>query len=162
MSATGPSGARSVDAIDLLRTDHAEIDTLFRDYHALAEGGADAGDRRSLSTRICGLVAVHSMIEEEIFYPAAQQAGVDAALVQEAAVEHRAAKDLIFRIGESRPSDSDYDAKVKVLREYVALHVAEEEEELFAECRKTDLDLQQIGARLQRRKEQLMRKLTRR
>ena len=162
MSCARPSGAGSVDAIDLLRTDHAEVETLFRDYHALAEGGASAGDRRSLSTRICGLVAVHSMIEEDIFYPAAQQAGVDAALLQEAAVEHRAAKDLIFRIGESRASDTDYDAQMKVLREYVTHHVAEEEEELFAECRKADVDMQQIGARLQLRKEQLMRKLTRR
>jgi hypothetical protein len=57
--------------------------------------------------------------------------------------------------------DSQYDVRMKVLGEYVGHHVKDEEDALFPECRHADLDLKQIGARLQRRKEQLMRMLKR-
>ncbi len=148
-----------VDAIELLKRDHGELADLFQNYESLLDAKAQAGERRALSTQICGMVVVHSMIEEEIFYPAARKAGVHATLLDEAAVEHRAAKDLIFQIGESRPSDREYDARLKVLGEYIAHHVRDEEDGLFAECRNIKLDLRQLAGRLQQRKEQLMRKL---
>ena len=54
----------------------------------LAEGDGDSGDERALSTQICGMLAVHAMIEEEIFYPAARKADVDTDLLDEADIEH--------------------------------------------------------------------------
>jgi len=73
-----------IGAIDLLKQDHDDVEALFKDYQMLAEGDGDATDRRALSTRICGMLAVHAMIEEEIFYPAARKAGVDSDLLDEA------------------------------------------------------------------------------
>jgi hemerythrin superfamily protein len=148
-----------VNAIDLLKKDHDDVDALFRDYEMLAEGDGDGGDRRALSTRICGMLAVHAMIEEEIFYPAARNAGVDADLLDEAEIEHGAAKELIAQIGAADPSQPLYDARVKVLGEYIRHHVKEEESELFPACHKCDMDMAEIGARLQERKTQLLRKL---
>ncbi|MBV9891287.1 MAG: hemerythrin domain-containing protein, partial [Rhizobacter sp.] len=113
------SDSPDVDAIDLLKRDHGELATLFKSYGSLIEAHAQPDERRALSTQICGMVVVHTMIEEEIFYPAARKAGVDATLLDEAVVEHRAAKDLIFQIGESRASDRDYDARLTVLGEYI-------------------------------------------
>ena len=156
---TPSSSDEEVNAIDLLKKDHDEVEALFKDYQLLAEGDGDAGDRRALSTQICGMLAVHAMIEEEIFYPAARQAGVDPALLNEAAIEHGTAKELIAQIGASQASDSFYDARVKVLGEYIEHHVKDEEDDLFPACRKTDMDMEAIGMRLQRRKEQLLRKL---
>lgn len=155
-------GARN--AIDLLKKDHDNVQALFKDYYLLAEVDAegeagDKRDKRALSTEICGMLAVHAMIEEEIFYPAAREAGVDASLLNEAEIEHGAAKELIAQIGASDPSDSLYDARVKVLGEYIRHHVKEEENELFPACRKTDIDMVAIGARMQERKDTLMRKL---
>jgi hemerythrin-like domain-containing protein len=133
---------------------------LFKDYEMLAESDGENGvDRRALSTRICGLLAVHALIEEEIFYPAARQAKVDADLLDEAEIEHGSAKQLIAEIGAANASESLYDARVKVLGEYIRHHVKEEESELFPACRKSDMDLADIGARLERRKGQLLRKL---
>src|SRR4051794_40578749 len=106
---TPSSSDEEVNAIDLLKKDHDEVEALFNDYQLLAEGDGDAGDRRALSTQICGMLAVHAMIEEEIFYPAARQAGVDPALLNEAAIEHGTAKELIAQIGASQASDSFYD-----------------------------------------------------
>ena len=105
------------------------------------------------------MLAVHAMIEEEIFYPAARKAKVDADLLDEAEIEHGSAKQLIAEIGAAKASDALYDARVKVLGEYIRHHVKEEESELFPACRKSDMDMAEIGARLQKRKDQLLRKL---
>jgi hypothetical protein len=155
-----PSTSSSeLDAIELLKKDHDEVDALFDDYQSLAERDATPRERRALSTRICGLVAVHAMIEEEIFYPAARRAKVDSDLLDEAEIEHGSAKQLIAEIGAARAADPRYDARVKVLGEYIRHHVREEENELFTACRKSDMDMAQIGARLQARKDELMRAL---
>ncbi|MEP7098479.1 MAG: hemerythrin domain-containing protein [Dokdonella sp.] len=157
---TPSRGEPEADAIGLLKQDHDEVNTLFTEYEALADGGGgDPGDKRVLSTQICGLLVVHAMIEEEIFYPAARSAGVDAALLNEAAVEHGSAKELIAQIGESGPSDALYDARVKVLGEYIRHHVKEEEGELFSACRRSKMDLAAVGTALRKRKDVLMRKL---
>ena len=83
----------------------------------------------------------------------------DSALLDEATIEHGSAKHLIAEIGAAQASDSLYDARVKVLGEYIRHHVKEEEGELFSACRKSEMDLAAIGARLGKRKAQLMRKL---
>ncbi len=157
---TPSTTGEEVNAIDLLKHDHDHVEALFKDYQLLAEGDGDAGDRRALSTQICGMLAVHALIEEEIFYPAARKANVDADLLDEAEIEHGSAKELIAQIGAAQASDPLYDARVKVLGEYIRHHVKEEESELFPACRKSDMDMAEIGARLQKRKGQLMRRLS--
>ncbi len=160
VAAVTPSGSEgAVNAIDLLKQDHDDVNALFKDYQLLADGDGDAGDKRALSTRICGMLAVHAMVEEEIFYPAARQANVDPDLLDEAEIEHGSAKELIAQIGAAQAGEPLYDARVKVLGEYIRHHVKEEEGELFPACRKSEMDLVEIGARLERRKSQLMRKL---
>ena len=99
------------------------------------------------------------MIEEEIFYPAARKAGVDSDLLDEAQIEHGSIKQLIAAIGAAQASESLYDARLQVLGEYVRHHVKEEESELFPACRKSEMDMGALGARLQKRKDQLIRKL---
>jgi hemerythrin superfamily protein len=148
-----------ISAVDLLKQDHDEVEALFKDYKMLAEGKGDAGDRRALSTRICGMLAVHAMIEEEIFYPAARKAGVDPDLLDEAQIEHGSVKQLIAEIGAAEASEPLYDARLQVLGEQVRHHVKEEESELFPACRKSEMDMAELGARLQKRKDQLLRKL---
>lgn len=160
VEAVKPSSADSeVNAIDLLKKDHDDVDALFKEYDKLAEDDGDAAGRRALSTQICGMVAVHALIEEEIFYPAARKAGVDPDLLDEADIEHASAKELIAQIGAGKASDSHYDARVRVLGEYIRHHVKEEEGDLFPACHKSDMDMAEIGARLQKRKAQLLRKL---
>ena len=76
-----------IDAIDLLKKDHDDVDALFNDYRKLTEGKGDASDRSLVSTRMCGLPRVHAMLEEEIFYPTAPKAGVEADLFDEAEIK---------------------------------------------------------------------------
>jgi len=148
-----------LDAIELLKKDHDDVDRLFKDYDELVEGDSSPEDRRLMSTRICGMLAVHAMIEEEIFYPAARAAKVDSDLLDEAEIEHGSMKELIAHVGEASATQPLYDARVKVLGEYVRHHVKEEEGELFPACRKAGMNLDALGARLRKRKDALMKVL---
>ena len=145
------------DAIALLTNDHAEVNELFEQYKALAEDeGSMTTDKQSLAEEICTMLTVHAAIEEEIFYPAVRDALDDSKLLDEAEVEHQAAKDLIEQIQDSDPSDPLYDARVNVLGEYVNHHVQEEEGELFPQVRDAELDLDSLGAEMSARQEELL------
>ncbi|MBV9892010.1 MAG: hemerythrin domain-containing protein [Rhizobacter sp.] len=151
-------GARAAndDATALLEQDHADVRSLFAEYEELATEQADGEERQALAEQICAMLTAHSTIEEEIFYPAARDAGVESNLLDEAEVEHAAAKDLITQIRSMSPDDELYDAKVKVLGEYVDHHVDEEEGEMFPRCREADMDLVGLAATLAERKSQLL------
>jgi len=146
----------AADATELLAADHGEVRSLFARYRQRADAGAAAEERTPLAEQICTLLTVHAAIEEEIFYPEARAAGVDADVLDQAEVEHAAAKDLVAQIRDSAGDDSLYDARVRVLGEYVEHHVAEEERELFAKCRASAMDLRAVGGRLAARKAELM------
>jgi hemerythrin superfamily protein len=155
---SGSGGAR--DAIALLKADHKQVRNLFKEYEKMADAEAEAGERQTLAEQICDMLTVHATIEEEIFYPAARDSEVDSDLLDEAEVEHASAKDLIAQIKGMSPDDELYDAKVKVLGEYVNHHVEEEENEMFQKCRKAKMDLAALGSELEMRKSSLMGELT--
>ena len=160
--AAAPSPRRSTphDALALLKADHKAVKALFKDYQDLADAEAGSDERQQLAERICMMLTVHATIEEELFYPPAREAlGDDADLIDEADVEHASAKDLIAQIQQSTPEDLHYDAKVKVLGEYIDHHVKEEEGEMFTKLKKTDLALDTLGEKLAARKEALMEEI---
>lgn len=145
------------DAIALLTQDHKDVKKLFKQYDKMVDEGAEDGERQALAEQICTMLTVHATIEEEIFYPAARDALEEQDLLDEAEVEHASAKDLIAQIEAGSPSTDDlYDAKVKVLGEYIDHHVKEEEGEMFPKARKSDLDLEALGEELQERKAALL------
>jgi len=145
--------AKTQDAIALLKADHRAVEELFEKFEK-----ATASERkRKLAEEICLELSVHAEIEEEIFYPACE-GKVDEDLLKESYVEHDGAKVLITEIMNGGPSDEFYDAKVKVLQEEIEHHVEEEEkrlEGLFAQARKADLDLDELGQQLASRKAEL-------
>jgi len=149
---TAPKTMREADAVDLLTDDHLEVDALFKQYEKLAKKEAPADQRRTLAQTICDMLKAHTTIEEEIFYPAARRAGIDADLLDEADIEHASAKELIAQI-EGGDADADhYDAKVKVLGEYITQHVVEEHTEMFTKCRRSGMDLVALRGELEARK----------
>ena len=147
---------READAVDLLTDDHLEVGALFKQYEKLAKKEAPADQRRTLAQTICDMLKAHTTIEEEIFYPAARRAGIDADLLDEADIEHASAKDLIAQIEGGNPGDDQYDAKVKVLGEYITHHVVEEHTEMFTKCRRADMDLVGLRGEMEARKMSLV------
>ncbi|HEY6924642.1 MAG TPA: hemerythrin domain-containing protein, partial [Steroidobacteraceae bacterium] len=109
----------------------------------------------ALVAQICNELKVHAAIEEEIFYPAVREAIKDADLMDEAVVEHSAAKELIAQLEDMSPDDGLYDAKVIVLAEQIQHHVKEEEGEMFPAARKAKLDSEALGIQMTKRKAEL-------
>jgi len=60
--------SRNPDAIALLKADHRRVEELFEKF----EKAKDGRRKRALAEEICTELAVHTTIEEEIFYPAAR------------------------------------------------------------------------------------------
>jgi hemerythrin superfamily protein len=151
------AGTSTPDAIDLLIADHREVKALFKEYDKLVKAEADAGERQVVAAQICVMLTAHATAEEELFYPAAREVlGDDEDLVDEADVEHASAKELIAQIEAGSPDDPLYDARVKVLGEYIDHHVKEEEGEMFPKIRKSELDLDAMGEEIAARKAELM------
>lgn len=150
--------ARQKDACDLLEADHRAVRKLFDEYRSLSESRARSAlaKKRDLAERICLELTVHTMIEEEIFYPAARGVVKDKSLLNEATVEHASARDLIEQIRGMDESDELFDAKVLVLGEYVEHHIKEERGELFPKVRQSRLNLLALREELEQRREQLL------
>jgi len=144
---------KSQDAITLLKEDHRKVEELFEHF----EKAKGDGRKQKLALEICKELTIHTLLEEEIFYPACE-GKVDEDLLKESFVEHDAAKLLIAEIEAGEPSDDFYDSKVKVLSEEIEHHVEEEEKPktgLFAQAREADIDMKAIGDQFARRKAQL-------
>jgi hypothetical protein len=141
------------DAVALLKQDHREVEAMFEKF----EKARDEERKKDLARKICTALTIHAMIEEEIFYPACEGEIKDQDLIDEAYVEHDGAKVLISEIM-SNINHRYFEAKVTVLSEMIKHHVKEEEmrnEGLFAEARKTGLDIEALGERLMARKQEL-------
>ncbi|QEY14036.1 hemerythrin domain-containing protein [Cellvibrio sp. KY-YJ-3] len=145
---------KAQEATALLKADHKAVDLLFQQY----EAARSSTKKKALVSQICTELTVHAQIEEEIFYPPVQAELKDKELIPEAIVEHATLKDLIAQIEDGNPEDALYDAKVKVLSEYVKHHVKEEQNELFPKVKASKLDLYALGEQLAQRKEELMAK----
>jgi hemerythrin-like domain-containing protein len=147
------------DACTFLDTDHKAVKRLFKAYDELASSQArgTAQKKLALAHQICQELTVHATIEEEIFYPALREALKETDALAEAEVEHAGAKDLIAQIEAMEQVDEMFDAKVKVLSEYIDHHVKEERTVLFPKARAArKLDLVAMREELQARKEALM------
>lgn len=142
------------DAIALLKADHRKVQELFEQF----EKATSLSRKQTLAHEICTELKIHTLIEEQIFYPAFR-GNIRSDTLDEAYVEHDGAKVLVNDIEAGSPNDDFYDAKVKVLSEEIKHHVHEEEtpsEGMFAQCRKTDVDLVALRDQMLTRKEELV------
>jgi hypothetical protein len=153
---TRRTGRRDPLAISLLKKDHREVEHMFDEYEQLEKDD----EKLALFRKIALALKVHTQIEEEIFYPE-ERGEVEDDLLDEAYVEHDSAKKMIAEIEAMQPGDEFYDAKVKVLGEYIKHHVKEEEQPggVFAQAKKGDEDLEAMGERLKERKTELTKDL---
>jgi hypothetical protein len=153
---TRRTGRRDPMAVQLLKKDHREVEEMFDEFEQLDEDS----EKLALFKKIALALKVHTQIEEEIFYPA-ERGDVEDDMLDEAQVEHDGAKKLIAEIEKMQPGEELYDAKVKVLGEYIKHHVKEEEQPggIFAQAKKGDQDLEAMGKEIKTRKTELMRKM---
>jgi hemerythrin superfamily protein len=118
-------GTQPMNAIDLLETQHRDIDTLFERLQQ-----AKGVDRQPLFNDVADLLAIHASIEELHFYPAVNEADTEK-ILQRSLAEHLGVKrKLAACMVESIASD-EFLAKLRALADDVQHHVHEERTELF-------------------------------
>jgi hemerythrin-like domain-containing protein len=145
---------KTPDAIELLIEDHRKAKEIFKKFDKIKDS-ATPEEKLDLVKEVCGDLLIHMAIEEAIFYPAVRPRIHDDDLMNEAKVEHDGAKELIHQLGELKPSDPMFDAKVTVLGEQIEHHVKEEESEMFPKTRKSKVDLDDLGRQLYEAKMQM-------
>ena len=152
MQAKARAVAKLQDATVLLRADHTLVAGLFAQY---AKTQSNLKKQR-LVAQICTELSVHAQVEEELFYPAVKAALKDKLLVPEATVEHASLKALIAEVEGVAPGSEMFDARIKVLGEYVKHHVKEEQTQMFPKARAATLDLLELGSAIATRKQALL------
>jgi hemerythrin-like domain-containing protein len=148
-----------MDAIALLTRDHRAVDSLFKQFEKLTERATKS--KKNIVMKIVRELAVHSAIEEMLFYPTVRVAGLKAdtragqkaaETVLESLEEHHIVKWTLSELEKMDADDERFDAKVKVLIDSMRHHVEEEEGSLFPTARKL------LGAEaLERLGEQMVR-----
>lgn len=141
------------DAVTLLKADHRKVESLFEQY----EGTDSMAKKKTIAEQICMELAIHTKIEEDIFYPACK-GKVEDEMWHEAFVEHDGAKVMLAEIESGSPEDDFFDAKVKVLSELIKHHVKEEErreEGMFAQAKEAGVDMEELGHQIAEAKENL-------
>jgi hemerythrin superfamily protein len=145
-----------VNAIEMLKQQHREVDELFEEFEGAGDGARKTKER--ICQRIADALAIHAQIEEQIFYPESKEATDEVEdLLRESVEEHLSVKRLLAEIMESSLEDPQIDAKLSVLKEQVQHHVHEEEKELFPKVKKacSAEQLEDMGTRMERMAEQL-------
>jgi iron-sulfur cluster repair protein YtfE (RIC family) len=145
-----------MDATELLKKDHDVVKRLFAEF----ESAELEQDRLDVYDDIREQLLIHARIEEEIFYPAVREtnSGRSATKVDEALSEHQQVKAMLNKLDDMAAEvDADFAETIRTLAESVEHHVQEEEKDIFVSARKLgDERLNELGGRLQQRKDQLM------
>ncbi len=140
-------------AVDLLEEDHEKVKALFKKF----ESASDEEEKEEIADQVDLELRVHSMIEEEILYPAMKD--VDSEIVAESFEEHGVVEQLLDELATMDLSSDQFEAKFKVMQENVEHHIEEEEGTMFPKAKKLS-DYEALGMRLIERKLQLMDELS--
>jgi len=153
--AKSPRASRALPlALEVLSSDHRKLERLFDQFEELKE--AEDVSRIAVAQRICAELTIHAQVEEDLFYPWLRENMDETEMVAEAEVEHATLKQLIAEIEPAGEPGESYDARVKVLSEYVKHHVKEEENEIFKEVADEQEELDELGQEMAARKAELM------
>lgn len=149
---------RPRDAIQILEAEHETLRGLLEKLESTTERATTR--REELLAKIEREVRIHSRIEEEIFYPAFQDAAKKrehAKLFFEAAEEHHVVDLVLPELQATAPDAEEFAGKAKVLKDLIEHHAEEEEEQMFPASKKL-MDRPQLvalGERLVRRRLEL-------
>jgi hypothetical protein len=137
-----------MDAIKLLKQQHREVQSLFKQFDSAGDGAGEV--RLGLFIRIADTLAAHTAVEERIFYPSVF-VGPSEHMLRLAVEEHLAVKRVLADLLDMEPGDEQFEAKMQVLRELFTRHVQEEERDLLpgVQGMLTRKELQEMGEQME-------------
>jgi hemerythrin-like domain-containing protein len=143
-----------MNALELLREDHRKVKKLLDELESTTERGVKT--RQELYTKIRSELTVHEIIEEEIFYPTLKEHPKAKEIVLEGYEEHNVVDTLMGELDALAFDDERWGPVAKVMKENIEHHIEEEEGEMFDQARQVlgDEELEELGARMEARKEE--------
>lgn len=136
------------DAIALLEADHQRLEALYKEFKST---GGERAARLDMAQIICMELTLHTMVEEEIFYPAFAHATGDEQLVERALKEHQHVKELIARV----PQAENIDGAVDAICRHAFEHIEEERRDIFTKAKACGMELATVGGRMQTRRDEV-------
>lgn len=130
---THHEAAARQDVIDVLTSDHREVEALFVELES-RQGTPE--HRRQLADVVIAELVRHSVAEEAYVYPAARKALPDGDRIAEHEIsEHAEAERTMKELESLDPSDARFDQLLTQLTRAIRHHVREEEDGLFPRLR---------------------------
>lgn len=123
---------------DLLKADHKKVKAILEQLSETTEVAVKT--REALFKKLVEALRVHEEFEEAFFYPKVEKETKNPDtkdLVEEAYQEHHIVDILLAEMKKLSVQDKVWTAKLTVLKESIAHHVQEEENELFPKAQKT-------------------------
>lgn len=118
------------DLLELLSTDHREVEEMFGRLEALA--GGTSGEAKTLAERVVIELVRHSVAEEEYLYPTTREhVPGGAKLADQEIAEHAAAERTMKALEGLGPGDAQFWPTVHTLMTEIRQHIDEEERDLF-------------------------------
>lgn len=109
------------DVVDLIMADHRELERLFDQLKSQP-------DSRQLTVPVvAALLAAHSRAEEAAVYPAARNEADETDEVAHSQEEHLEAEQLLHRLADTDPTNSQFDNLLEDFVSAVKHHIDEEE-----------------------------------
>lgn len=137
----------------MIRLDHMHVLAAFHRYHA----DRPWWRKRAIVNSVCAALDIHAQLEEEIFYPALAAVLTDDTTLAKSRPEHDEMRATIARLRAMGPENAAYDGLFRQLMREVMHHVADEETVLLpAAERALSNELRALGARMTRRRLQLL------
>jgi hemerythrin superfamily protein len=146
--------ARATFITLMLREDHQKLKELFEQFGNTTNNT----EKRTIVTAALAALEVHAKLEEELIYPALQEHVHEQGLTDEAVAEHHVVHLLIKELKEINPEDERYNAKFTALSERVKHHIKEEEEKIFPQAEKADVDWERLTKHVIERRQSLEQK----
>ncbi len=137
---------------DMLREDHNKVKSLFDEF----EQTNDVRVKQRIANTAMTEMEIHSMLEEELIYPAIRSEIDDDDLMDEALEEHHVVYVLIEELKTMKQQDAHYDEKFAELAENVKQHIQKEESKILPKAEDSEIDWETLSSQARKQKEQLL------
>ncbi|HVE82458.1 MAG TPA: hemerythrin domain-containing protein [Myxococcales bacterium] len=117
-----------MNAIQLLKHQHQEMGRLFKDIERCSDD--EVLEIRRLFAELADILAAHSEIEEQLFYPAVKQRQTED-MLKEFVQEHFEVKQILAQMLDLEAGSSEFILLLAQLKDVVLSHMKEEESDMF-------------------------------
>lgn len=148
----------SQSVTDIIRSDHSQLLETFHRYTTITKASA----KKALAESICDALALHTTLEEELFYPVLRRLTPDEPVLQKSEPEHDEMLRMIGELRAIKATDERHDGLLQELMRDLMHHVADEETVLLpqAEHLLGSERLAELGAAMTRRRLELQKPKT--